>query len=363
MKRFTIGTFFLGLLATSWFLGNNARGVAQSTPSYSGEPSGITGNGKLKFRAIYTTSHLPPEAQAVIKGAHGGFAIDMRPGRGEIYFALKGAGIVQISSDMKSTRMLATAAEMKNTNLHNANIMIAKDGTPFLLFPGNEAQQVFTTTIDGTMVHSLKTPAAGTEMGHPQATDYFMGRGNFIPTDVEQLDGLMYITTGYSQLDFVLTARILSTTPFKAEWNDLAFGGRGPGPGQLGTGHGITIPPGTTRIDVADRANSEIDRYNKGGQYLSTLKMPLGSLPCDIYYLGKYAVVGSLDGADRSKGAPIYILENDKLVSTLMPKEDLGLKNFAHIHNAIMRQMNNKLYVIAQAWNPGDFAIFEQVSD
>ena len=363
MKRFTFGTFFAGLLALSWFFGNHSAGSAQPAPSYSGEPSGITGNGKLRFRAVFTTSHLPPEAQAAIKGAHGGFAIDMRPGKGEIYFALKGAGIIQISSDMKSTRMLPTSPEMKNTNLHNANLFVAKDGTPFIQFPGTEANQVFTTKIDGEMVHVLKPPTPGTDMGAPQATDYFMGRGNFIPTDVEQLDGMMYITTGYSNLDYVLTARILSTNPFKAEWNDLAFGGRGTGAGQLGTGHGVTIPPGTKRIDVADRSNSEINRYTRYGQYLSTLKMPLGSLPCDIYYLGKYAVVGSLDGPDRGKGAPIYILENDKLVSTLMPKEDLGLKNFAHVHNAILREYNNKLYVIAQAWNPGDFAIFEQVAE
>ena len=95
--RFSINSVFLGLLAVAWFVGNN-RGGGQTTPSYSGEASGVTGNGKLKFRAIYTTSHLPPEAQSVIKGAHGGFAVDTRPGRGEVYFALKGAGIVQISS-------------------------------------------------------------------------------------------------------------------------------------------------------------------------------------------------------------------------------------------------------------------------
>ena len=89
----------------------------------------------------------------------------------------------------------------------------------------------------------------------------------------------------------------------------------------------------------------------------------LGSLPCDIYYLGKYAIVGSLDGPDRSKGAPIYILENDRLVSTMMPKEDLGLENFKHVHNAVLREYNNKLYIIAQAWNPGDFAILEQVTN
>jgi hypothetical protein len=72
-------------------------------------------------------------------------------------------------------------------------------------------------------------------------------------------------------------------------------------------------------------------------------------------------VVGALHGPDRKKGAPIYILEKDKVVSTIMPKEELGLANFQHIHNAIMRKFNGKLYIIAQAWNPGDFAILEQV--
>jgi hypothetical protein len=91
--------------------------------------------------------------------------------------------------------------------------------------------------------------------------------------------------------------------------------------------------------------------------------MPLGSWPCDIYYLGKHAVVGSLHGPDRSKGAPIYVLEDDKVISAVMPKEDLGLKNFQHIHNAVLREVGGRSYIIAQAWNPGDFAILEQVAN
>ena len=46
----------------------------------------------------------------------------------------------------------------------------------------------------------------------------------------------------------------------------------------------------------------------------------------------------------------------------LFPKDDLGLENFKHVHNAVLRQMGGKLYVIAQAWNPGDFVILEQVT-
>ena len=40
-----------------------------------------------------------------------------------------------------------------------------------------------------------------------------------------------------------------------------------------------------------------------------------------------------------------------------MIKEDLGLEKFTHIHNATIREIGGKLYIIAQAWNPGDFAI------
>lgn len=359
MTRFLSSAIFAALLAIAWMLSHGAQSrAAQAAP----KENGISGQGKLRFHVLYTADHLPPEAQKVLTSAHGGFAVDLRPGRGETYFALKGAGIVQISSDLKSTRLVDTAADMKGTNLHNTTIWYDPDGSPYLVFPGNESASIFTTTLDGKLVHTLKTPEAGTDLGDPIANDYFLGKGSFIPTDVEQLDGRYYITTGYSNLDFVLTAR-LSFKPFNAVWDDLAFGGRGTGVGQFGTGHGITVPPGTKRLDVSDRPNSKIDRFNRYGRYLSTLRMPLGSLPCDIYYLGKYAVVGSLDGPDRSKGAPIYLLEEGHLVSTVMPMEELGLTKFKHVHNAVLREVGNKLYIIAQAWNPGDFAILEQVTN
>jgi hypothetical protein len=354
MKRIALIAPFFGLLTLGWMV-SGSPWVPPQTP-------GVSGQGKMKFKLLYAADHLPEEAKKVLTAAHGGFAVDLRPGHGETYFALKGAGIIQISGDMKSTKMIPTAPVMRDTNLHNATIWHTDDAGPFLTFPGTESASVFTTSLDGTLLNTLTTPPPGVDLGSPQANDYFMGAGNFIPTDTEYMDGLLYMTTGYSNLDYVLTARVLSTSPFKTAWHDLAFGGRGTGPGQLGTGHGITIPPGTKRIDVADRPNAEIDRYTRYGQYLSTLKTPLGSLPCDTYYLDNYLVIGALDGPDRGKGAPIYIYEDDKLISTVMVKEDLGLPNFKHIHNAVMRKANGKYYIIAQAWNPGDFAILEQVN-
>ena len=323
---------------------------------------GVTGQGPFRFRVVLTSAALPETARKVLTSAHGGFAVDRRPGKGETYFALPGAGILRLSADMTQVVALQTPPEMKDTNLHNTAIWFGPDGAAFLSFPANDAGRVFTTSLTGDLLHTLMPPTDADDLGLPSVHDYFAGGGAFVPTDVAFLDGLLYMTTGYSSLDTVLTAQVTAYKPLKAAWFDLAFGGKGSAPGQFGTGHGVTVPPGARRIDVADRANSEIDRFTRHGQYLSTLRMPAGSLPCDIDYLGRYAVVAALDGPDRSKGAPIYLLEDDRLVSTLFPKDDLGLENFKHVHNAVLRQVGGKLYVIAQAWNPGDFAVLEQVA-
>src|SRR5437763_15773309 len=74
--------------------------TAQQTPAPANTPStpvpGISGQGKMKFRLLYTSEHLPDDAKKVVVKAHGGFAVDRRAGKGETYFALPGAGIIQI---------------------------------------------------------------------------------------------------------------------------------------------------------------------------------------------------------------------------------------------------------------------------
>src|ERR1700678_2231665 len=122
MKRISILSLFAALLAISYV------SATDNTPA--------SGQGKMRFKVLYTSDHLPPEAQKVLKAAHGGFAVDLQKGHGETYFALKGAGIIQISADLKSTRMIDTPDEMKNTNLHNTTIWHPPTGKPHLLFQG-----------------------------------------------------------------------------------------------------------------------------------------------------------------------------------------------------------------------------------
>src|SRR5215831_8070187 len=121
MKRIFILSLFVGLLVIGYVTAN--------------ENTAVSGQGKMRFKVLYRSDHLPPEAQEVLKGAHGGFTVDLRKGKGETYFALKGAGIIQISSDLKSTHMVDTPDEMRNTNLHNTTIWHAADGNSHLLFP------------------------------------------------------------------------------------------------------------------------------------------------------------------------------------------------------------------------------------
>jgi hypothetical protein len=335
---------------------------ADDTPHDAAAP-GVSGQGNMRFSVLYTSTHLPAKAQAVLVKAHGGFAVDRRPGQGETYFALRGVGILQISSDLKTIRILKTAESMRNVNLHETTIWYGPEGgSPYLAFPADDAGKVFTTALDGTLVSTLNIPTADDEFEQPQIGEYFLGGGNFAPTGVTYLDGLYYITTGYCALDFVLTARISARDASQVLWNDLAFGGKGDEPGQFRTAHAVTLQPGRRQLEITDREHGEIKRFSRYGHYLSSLKMPMGSRPCSIDYEAGYAVVPTLDGPEAKKGAPIYIFQNNRLVSTIFPKADLGLTNFQHNHKAVIRRIVDRFYIIVQAWNPGDFAILEQVT-
>lgn len=334
--------------------------VASASAQAQGSFPGVSGQGKLKFRVKHAASLLPEAAQKVLVKAHGGFAVDRRPGRGQTYFFLPGAGILRIAPDLNSIRLLPTDASMKQVNLHDTTLWFdPADGSPSLIFPANDAGKIFTTDLSGKLLSTLDAPPPNHEFDAPEVRDYFQGGGNFAPTGAAYLDGLYYISTGYSKLDYVLTARAAPAS--SVEWHDLAFGGKGDGPSQFQTGHAITVHPGTHRLDVTDRPHSAIKQFSRYGHLLSAVKAPAGSLPCSVDYLEQYMLVPTLVGPDPSKGAPIYLYEEGRLASTVFPKEDLGLVNFVHNHKAVLHKAGDKLCIVVQAWNPGDFAILEQV--
>jgi hypothetical protein len=146
-----------------------------------GKAAGISGQGKMKFKVLHTSDHLPAEAQKVLVNAHGGFAVDRRPGKEETYFALPGAGILQISADLRTINLIDTPDEMRKVNLHDTTIWYDTDGTPYLTFPANDAGKIFTTSLDGKLVQMLDAPTAAIDFEQPEVHDYFQGEESSRP--------------------------------------------------------------------------------------------------------------------------------------------------------------------------------------
>ncbi|MDA1192680.1 MAG: hypothetical protein O3A46_13490, partial [Candidatus Poribacteria bacterium] len=117
----------------------------------------------------------------------------------------------------------------------------------------------------------------------------------------------------------------------------------------------------------ADRALSRIELYGFDGSYIETSRLPQGSRPCGIDY-GKVngrwlAVIGSLDDPEQGRPAPIYILDGEthELLSTVRPKEELGVEPVDHLHNVIWHEHKGSTYLICQSWNPGHYFVLEMV--
>lgn len=330
--------------------------LAQAADSLADRTSG---QGDLVFKVFKTNRDLPREALNVLRNAHGGFGVDRRPGHGEIYFALPKAGVFRITADLSSIDSVPTDDRIMGFALHNTAVW-HRDDRSFLTFPSVDSFGVYTTTLDGVLLHTLGTPP-GQLFENPAIREYFNGKNVLVPTDVQVIGDRFYMTTGYSPLDFVLTARVDSTDPMSISWTpETAFGGKGTGPGQLDVGHGLTLEPGGDALRIADRKNAELDRFDLEGKYLSTMKLAPETRPCDTDFLDGLMVVACLAGPDP-RGAPIYLVRDGEIVSTLKPRMELGLLRFNSIHNAVLVKRDGKLYIVAQAWNPGDFAVFEQV--
>jgi hypothetical protein len=328
-----------------------AEAAAPASPA-AGEGA-ITGQGAWIFRWNRELSELPEPAKKFLPGAHGGFAVDTR-GAGTVYFALKGCGIIAMSPDLARKEIIEVDPWVREGNFHNTTVIYDRAGTPHLALPDDEKRRVYILSTAGKLVQVLS---------HPRGNPYYDGGGPFAPTDVEQAPSRdVFIVTGYSPGDYVVSAE-----PFTGTWRPLIFGGKGTEHGKLGTGHGITWNSATSTLDIADRPNSRIESFTVGGEYTRSVSLPAGSLPCDLDFLDGAMLVGCLQGPGGSTPAPIYIIDAaGAIVSTLRPHQDLGLGLFTHIHNATWHTAGEgprrSVYILAQAWNPGGFAVLERVS-
>ena len=314
-----------------------------------------TGTGSLTFK--HRPIALPPQMRGHLDGAHSAFAPDREVdgGDGSTWFSLKGVGLLRLGPDLSQIEVIGGDARLVEGNIHGATIVRHEAGT-FLALASNDAETVWLTDNSGRVIRSFANP-------------YGIGGSPFNVCDVAFADETLFAANGYA--DNVC----FSCDPFRGQegdatigvWGPLRFGGNGTEHGRFGTAHGITRVPDTNALTVADRANARLESFTPKGRFVGGLALPPGSMPCNVDFYDRFALVPCLRGPGDSTPAPIYVFEDGNLVSEINIGRDLGLDRFTHIHNAVFRVIDNpdgsrQFFILAYAWNPGDLAILEQVS-
>lgn len=313
---------------------------------------------KTSGQAPFVFSHcgnlhtLPEKAQSCEVKLHGGFAVD-KQGDGHIYYGMPGCGLMRIHPDLNTQEIIDLPAELTPINFHSAKIS-EFDGKRRLILPANNDEKVAIVGLDGNVDFILD---------RPEFEEYQDKAKPFKPTDSTPVGNTLYVADGYGS-NYISTAD-LSTQ----QWTGL-FGGKTDDPqasGLFGTAHGMNRAPDGKHLSIADRPHARFELFTYDGRFHAARSIPAGSKPCGIDFLQRhgrwYALVGSLDDPQEGRAAPIYILDGEtyEILSTIRPKEELGVELADHIHNTVWYEYDGRLYLICQAWNPGYYFVLELV--
>lgn len=311
-----------------------------------------SGNSPFTFALCEDLYTLPEKVRPSEVRLHGGFAVDKRPGYDQIYYGMPGCGLLRIAADLSSQELIELPSDLQEVNFHSTKIG-GTDTAPRLFLPANNNGFVAVVTLDGAVEYTFSRPAFA---------EYADAETPYKPTDTVPLGEYLLVADGYG-------ANYISTVDLpNRRWSTL-FGGKTTDPhedGKFGTAHGFNLTPGGGHLAIADRFNSRIQIHGHDGHFHASHPMPAASRPCGIDFVewqGRfYAVVGSLDDPEKEKRpAPIYILdgENYQVLSTVRPKEELGVELADHLHNVIWHIHNGRLFLVCQAWNPGHYFVLE----
>jgi len=309
-----------------------------------------SGQGKFVFVHNEDLRKVPEKALSVEINLHGGFAVDKRPDKGSAYYGMPGQGLVRISPDLSEQVIIDIPDELRPLNFHSTKIGMF-DGAACLFLPANDDAKVAILTLEGDVRHVF---------GRPEFAEYREEGVAFNPTDTALLGDTLYVADGYGA-NYITSADL-----GKRAWSGI-FAGITEDPeeiGKYGTAHGFNLTPDSATFAVADRPHSRIQISSPTGQVSMVHKLPQGAWPCGIDFTNLdgewFAVVGSLLDPKEGRPAPIYILDSSyNVVSTIRPKDDLGIERANHIHNAVWHQHGGNTYLLCQSWNPGYFFVLQ----
>ena len=264
-------------------------------------------------------SNLPPAALEQEVNLHGTFAVDTRDGYGQIYYGMPGCGIMRVDPDLQKQGIISLPDEFTPLNFHSTKIEEI-DGNRRLFLAANDEEMIVVLTLDGEVDFTLPRPVFD---------EYQSQQAEYKPTDTALVGNQLYVADGYAS-NYIVSADVKTR-----RWTGI-FGGKtedSEEDGKFATAHGINVNPTHNHLDIADRPSSRIQVHGGDGRFLASHKLPSGSWPCGISYLEYqqrwYAVIGCLyDDPEERRPAPIFILdaESYEILSTIRPKEDLGIE-------------------------------------
>ncbi len=312
-----------------------------------------SGQAPFLFTHREDLQNLPSVAKEHEVNLHGGFAVDARADFGQLYYGMPGCGIMRIDTDLQKQELIRLPDELTPLNFHSTKIG-EFDGNQRLILPANNDEQVVILSLEGEVDFILPRPVFD---------EYQAEEVPYKPTDTVLVDNKLYIADGYGS-NYITVADVTTQ-----QWTSI-FGGKTDDPtedGKFATAHGINFNPVHHHLDIADRPHSRIQAHAHDGRFLASHRLPSGAYLCGISYLeyqGRwYAAIGCLRAAEEGRPAPIYIIDavTYELLSTIRPKEDLGIELAQHLHNVVFHIQDNQLYLVCQAWNPGHYFVLQQV--
>ena len=312
-----------------------------------------SGQGPFAFVLREDLYSLPSAAREHEVALHGGFAVDPQNGEGPIYYGMPGCGIMRIDADLRKQEIISLPEDLTPLNFHGTKIGEI-GGNQRLFLPADNDEMVVVLTLDGEVDFTLSRPA----FDQYQAEETL-----YKPTDTVQIGDQLYIADGYGS-NYIVTADVNTQ-----HWTSI-FGGKTEDPeedGKFKTAHGINVNPTHSQLDIANRPQSRMQVHTGESRFLASHTFPSGAFLCGINYAehqGRwYAVIGCLRDPVEDRPAPIYIIdaESYEILSTIRPKEDLGIELAQHLHNVALHIHDGQLYLVCQAWNPGHYFVLEKV--
>lgn len=305
---------------------------------------------------------------------HGGFTED--PATGRVYTGVPGYGLCLISPDLKEWTRIGSDPRLLE-NIHGLACFVDGAGTLSLALAQNDAQRVLVVDgATGAVTGELGMPAGG-EFTFAAANAYYSKRpaklapfhgdahrAKFACTDAAFLDGRLYVTTGYCDGDFVLTAAQGADGAWG--WGPLAWGGKGEGAGQFKTAHGVFAHAGS--IFVANREAHEVIEFTPTGDFVRSMPdIPATARICNVARAEKHGlfVMNALEPIQHTpaKTAPVFCHDGEKLRSIVEPGV-LGIPVLKHLHHTWPHYTpDGKLHLLISGWSEGKFAVLKHEPD